>query len=181
MEPVQHADSKNFASAVMKIQLHYGFCHTIAIEKDTKFYGVCREALDLLHINCHVLSGNNYNPMMVEGVNRYLMKGLKIMTYERDSIHITLEAILLLLYAWNSCPISGTDISWSLVAVGCEFSFLIDYSTKHWELTSFPISVESYSKDLSTCLSALCKVARRLVQEHHAYHAGPYGVNSHVM
>jgi hypothetical protein len=80
MEPVQHAKSKNFASAIIKIQLRYGFCYTIVLDKGSKFYGVCREALDLLHINCHVLSGDNHNPMTVERVNQYLTKGLKIMT-----------------------------------------------------------------------------------------------------
>ncbi len=137
----------------------------------TAIYGVCCKALDLLHINCQVLSGDNHNPMMVEHVNRYLTKGLKIMTNECDSGCVALEAILLLLYAWNSCPIPGTDISWSLVAVGREFAFPIDYSTnKHWELTSSPISVESYSMDLAACLSALCKVTQLLVQEHRACH-----------
>ncbi len=106
--------------------MHYGFCHTIVLNKDSKFYGVCHEALDLLQINCHILSGDNHNPMMVERVNRYLTKGLKIMTNEHDSIRVALKAILLLLYAWNSCPIPGTDISQSLVAVGREFAFLFD-------------------------------------------------------
>jgi hypothetical protein len=171
MEPIPHANSKNFASAIMRIQLRYGFCHTIVLDKDSKFSSVCREALDLLHINCHILSGDNHNPMIVERVNRYLTKGLKIMTNERDSVRVALEAILLLLYAWNSCPIPGTDISRSLVAVGREFAFPIDYSTnKHWELTSSPSSVESYSRDLATCLSALREVAHLLVQEQQAYH-----------
>jgi hypothetical protein len=35
MEPVQHANSKDFASVIMKIQLRYGFCHTIVLEKDS--------------------------------------------------------------------------------------------------------------------------------------------------
>jgi hypothetical protein len=171
MEPIQHANSKNFASGIMKIQLRYGFCHTVVLDKDSKFFGVCHKALDLLQINCHVLLGDNHNPMIVEHVNRYLTKGLKIMTNERDSVRIALEAILLLLYAWNSCPIPGTDISRSLVAVGREFAFPIDYSTnKHWELTSFPTSVESYSRDLATRLSALREVAHLLVNKHRTYH-----------
>ena len=58
---------------------------------------------------------------------RYLNKGLSIMSNERDSVRIALEAILLLLYAWNSCPVPGNDISRSLVAVGREFAFPIDY------------------------------------------------------
>ncbi len=108
---------------------------------------------------------------MVEQVNCYLNKGLKIMTNERNSIRIALEAILLLLYAWNSCPIPGTDISCSLVAVGREFAFPIKYSTnKHWELTSLPFAVESYSRDLATRLSALRNVAHLLITEQRTYH-----------
>jgi hypothetical protein len=49
--------------------------------------------------------------------NGYLTKGLKIMTNTRNSVCIALEAILLLLYAWNSCPVPGMDISHSLIAV----------------------------------------------------------------
>jgi hypothetical protein len=128
MEPILHANSKNFALAIMRMQLRYGFCHSIVLDKDSNFYRICRKALNLLQINCHVLSGDNHNPMMVEHINWYLTKGLKIMTNERDSVHVALKAILLLLYAWNSCPIPGTVISCSLFAVGREFAFPIDYS-----------------------------------------------------
>jgi hypothetical protein len=69
MEPIQHDKYKNFASGIMKIQLHYESCHTVVLNKDSKFFGVCRKALDLLHINCHVLSGDNHNPMIVKQVN----------------------------------------------------------------------------------------------------------------
>ena len=93
MEPVTNPSATTFASAIMKILLRYGFCHTAVLDKDTKFYGVCREALDLLQINCHVLSGANHNPMLVERVNRYLTKGLKIMCNERDSVRIANEAM----------------------------------------------------------------------------------------
>jgi hypothetical protein len=34
----------------MRTQLRYGFCHTIILDKDSKFYSVCQEALDLLQI-----------------------------------------------------------------------------------------------------------------------------------
>ena len=65
-----------------------------------------------------MLSGGNHNPMLVERVNRYLKMGLKVMTNERDSVCFAMEAILLLLYAWNSAPIPGTDLSQSFVALG---------------------------------------------------------------
>jgi hypothetical protein len=35
----------------MKILLRYGFCHTVVLDKDSKFFGICREAIDLLKIN----------------------------------------------------------------------------------------------------------------------------------
>jgi hypothetical protein len=111
----------------MKMLLRYGFCHTAVLDKDSKFFGVCREALDLLQINCHVLSRENHNPMLIERINHYLNKGLQIMCNKRNSIRVALEGILSLLYAWNSCPVHGTDISQSLVAVSWEFAFPIDF------------------------------------------------------
>ena len=104
VEPVSNASAKTFASAIMKIMLRYGLSHTVVLDKDSKFLGVCRESLDLLHINCHILSAGNHNPMLVERVNRFLNKGLKIMTNERDSIRVSLEAILLQLnqHSWQA-------------------------------------------------------------------------------
>ena len=118
MEPITHASATTFSSAIMKILLRYGFYHTAVLDKDAKFFGVCSETFDLLQINQYVLLSANHNPMLVERVNRYVTKGLKIMCNERNSVRVALEAILLLLYAWNSCPVHGTDISRSLVAVG---------------------------------------------------------------
>ena len=108
--------------------------------------------------------------MLVERIGRYLNKGLRVMCNERDSVRIALEAILFLLYAWNSCPVPGTDISRSLVAVGREFAFPIDFSSgKHWELTSTASTVVSYSTELAHRLSACCEVAELLVEEQRAY------------
>ncbi len=93
------------------------------------------------------------------------------MCNEQDSVRVALEAILLLLYAWNSCPVPGTDISCSLIAVGRDFAFPINFSSgKHWELTSSASTVVSYSKELATRLSACQAVAKLLVGEQQAYH-----------
>ncbi len=143
----------------------------IGLDKDSKFFGICREVIDLLKINFHVLSSANHNPMNVKRVNCYLTKGLKIMCNERDSVCVALEASLLLLYAWTSCPVPGTNISCSLVAVGHEFTFPIDFSSgKHWELTSSPSTVVSYSKELATRLAACRQVAELLIREQRSYH-----------
>ena len=67
--------------------------------------------------------------------------------------------------------VPGTDIYRSLVAVGKEFAFPIDYSSgKHWELTSSPTTVVSYSKELAMLLSACQDVAKLLVEEQRSYH-----------
>ena len=48
MKPISHASATTSASAIMKILLRYGFCHTAVLDKDAKIFGVCSEALDLL-------------------------------------------------------------------------------------------------------------------------------------
>ncbi len=172
MEPVKHTMSTTFASALMKIQLRFVLCHTIVLNKDTKFFGTFKEAYDLLQLNRHILLGNNHNPMMVKCINCYLNKGLKIMANEHGTVRIAKEAILLLLlYAWNSMPIPGTYLSRCFVTLGREFQFPINFSTnKHWELTSTPASVQSYARDLATHLTASRETAKILVKEQRAMH-----------
>jgi hypothetical protein len=41
-EPVKKANSTNFAKALMKIMLTHGICHTIVLDKDSKFYHLQR-------------------------------------------------------------------------------------------------------------------------------------------
>jgi hypothetical protein len=100
------------------------------------------------------------------------------MTNKWDTVRVALEALLLLLYAWNLCPVPGTDISRSLVAVGREFAFPINYSrSKHWELTSSPATVDTYSKQLAERLTACCDIALLLVREQRKWHRAL--INSH--
>jgi hypothetical protein len=47
MELITKASATIFASAIIKILLRYGFCHTTVLDKDSKFLGVCCEAIDL--------------------------------------------------------------------------------------------------------------------------------------
>jgi hypothetical protein len=71
LEPVTSANTSTFASStIMKMQLRFGFCNTVVLDKDSKFFRVCRESLDLLKINCHVLLGDNHNPMLVKRLCR---------------------------------------------------------------------------------------------------------------
>ncbi len=171
MEPVKHATSTTFASALMKIQLQFSLCHSIILNKDTKFLGTFKDACGLLQLNRHVLLGNNHNPMIVKCIICYLNQCLKITANERGTVWIAMEAILLLLYTWSSAPIPGTDLSRCFVALGREFQFLIDFSTnKHWELTSTLASVQSYARDLATQFTASRKIAKNLVKEQQAMH-----------
>jgi hypothetical protein len=48
METIQHANLTTFASGIMKIQLRFGFCHTIVLDKDSIFLGAFKEAVNLL-------------------------------------------------------------------------------------------------------------------------------------
>ena len=82
-----------------------------------------------------------------------------------------MEAILLLLYAWNSAPIPGTDLSRCFDALGREFQFPIDFSAdKHFELTSSRSAIHSYLRELAKRLSSLRMVAELLIKEQRAYH-----------
>ncbi len=93
------------------------------------------------------------------------------MANECSSVRIAMEAILLLLYEWNSASILGTNLSCCFVALGYELQFPIKFLTdKHWELISTPATVKSYLKDLAIHLQALREIAKILVEEQRAWH-----------
>ncbi len=171
MELIMTADATIYTLAIIKIMLQFGFCYACILNKGSKFYGACRKTLDLLKVSPHVLSGGNHNSMILKHLNCYLNSGLHIMTNEHDSTCIALEAILLLIYAWNLCPVSGTDISQSMVAISRKFAFPINFSTgKHAELYSRPGTIESYSRELAIRLSSCREIADLLVREHRCWH-----------
>jgi hypothetical protein len=82
MEGIEHADSTSFAAALMKMQLRYGFFRTIVLDKDSKFYSTFKETATLLKMDTHTLSRVNPNAMLVERLNRYFNKILKIFNTE---------------------------------------------------------------------------------------------------
>ncbi len=93
------------------------------------------------------------------------------MTKEHDLVRVVMEAILLLLYTWNGALIPSTDPLRCFVALGCKLRFPIDLSAnKHFELTSTPSTITSYSRESALRLSVLCDVASLLVKEQPAYH-----------
>ena len=125
----------------------------------------------LLKINIHVLSGDNHNPMIVERVNRYLNKCLTIFTNERDDVRSALEGILMSLYAWNFAPVIGTDISRSLLVVGREFNFPLDFSTEqHQILTSSKLKVTSFAAEQACLLECGREIAKELIAYHRSWH-----------
>jgi hypothetical protein len=166
MEPVLTANATTYTTAIMKIMLQFGFYHTCVLDKDSKFYGMCREALDFIKVNPHVLSSSNHNPMIIKCLNHYLNAGMRIIMIELDFTCIALKAIL-----YMNCLVPSTDISRSMVAISREFAFLIDFSTgKHAELYLMPGTVESYSWDLAIHLSSCHEIADLLVWEHCCWH-----------
>ncbi len=50
MEQISNASTKAFASAIMRIIMHYRFCHMVVLDKDSQFMGVFKESFDLLNI-----------------------------------------------------------------------------------------------------------------------------------
>jgi hypothetical protein len=88
---ISNTDATTFASAIMKNMLRFGFSHTVVLNKDSKFFGVFHKSLDLLKNHYHVLFGNNHDGTLVKRLNRYLNKGLRIMSNERGSIRIALK------------------------------------------------------------------------------------------
>ena len=90
---------------------------------------------------------------------------------ERGTNKVFQEGVLMSFYAWKSAPVPGSGISRSLIVVGREFHFPIDFSArKHLDLTSLSAQVKSVAIKLAHLLPACRLVARELIHHQRAYH-----------
>ena len=170
-EPVAKANSTNYAQALVMTMLRYGIAHTIVLDKDSKFYATFRQTCELLQLNAHTISGGNHNPMIVERINRYYNKGLKIFTNERDSTSVSREGIMLLTYAWNASPVPMTDISRSMIVCGRDFAFPIDYShDKASRLTGDAKWADTFAAKQAKLLLHSREIAKLIIQETRELH-----------
>ena len=171
VEPVKELNSKTFSKALMRVLLTHGICHTVIVDADSKFKATFSEVTDLLNLNKHELAKGNHKAMLVERFNRYLNKVLRIFSNERASNRTYVEGALLAAYAWNSAPISGTDISKSLLVMGREFNFPIDFATdKTFSTNNEPEVIFEYTKELVDILKESREIYRILIDEHRAMH-----------
>ena len=95
------------------------------------------------------------------------------MTNKRGSVRVTLEVTLLLIYAWNSSSIPGINLSRSLVAIGHEFTFPVDFSAaKHLKFTSSPsiVKIKTYTRTQAKLMEASQELDTVLLEEHQEYH-----------
>jgi hypothetical protein len=171
IEELLGLNSTIFSRVIMKILLQHGFCHTIIVDADSKFKGIFKETMQLLQLNVHWASGNNHDSILVERFNAYLNKGLKILCTERSTTRSFVESAQLLAYAWNSAPMAETDISRSLVAVGREFAFPIDYLDAPAPSLDVDASIkQQYHENLRSLLKSCRDVYKVLIEEHRCMH-----------
>jgi hypothetical protein len=137
-----------------------GLPHTIVINKDRKFRKTFEATMLLLNVNLHVASGGNHDPVLTERFHVFANKSLSLFCNERDSM-----------YAWNSAPVIGTDISRSLVCVGREFKFPIEYtSSPHVNLNFDPAATTTFAEVQETVLRQSREIFKILIHEHRAWH-----------
>jgi hypothetical protein len=132
---------------------------------------VFEETMKLLQINIHTASGGNHDPILTERFHVFLTKSLTLFCNERGSVRTAPEGIQLSCYAWNSAPVTGTDLSRSLVVTGREFRFPIEYTpSKHIDFNPSTRSVESFAQNQEQLLSKSRDVFKILIHEHRAMH-----------
>jgi hypothetical protein len=171
IEPLKEMNSSSFAKSVYAILLRYGLSQLVITDPDSKFKGNFKEAFLILKIQHHLSTRGNHNAILVERFNRYLNSGLRVFNNDRDTNRVFLEGAQTLTYAWNSCPVLGTDLSRSLLTVGREFRFPIDFEADR--RISFEISDREkklFAENLMDLLMKSREVYLLLITEHRAAH-----------
>ena len=98
-EPAPKQSAETCAQALMMIMLYFGLTHTVVLDKDSKFHDTFKQSCQLLNIITHTISWKNHNAMVVERINEYFDKGIKIFANKRGMPAVSRESVLMLLYA----------------------------------------------------------------------------------
>jgi hypothetical protein len=171
IEPMKEMNSSSFARSVYVILLRYRLSHTVITNPDSKFKGQFKEAFAILRIHHHLSTRGHHAAILVEQFNRFLNAGFCVFNNDQDSNRVFVEGAQTLTYAWNSCPVIGTDLSQSLLTVGREFHFPIDFETNRQ--VSYDISNEEkklFADNLTDLLLKSREVYLLLISEHQAAH-----------
>ena len=88
----------------------------VVVDADELFIGVFRKTFEeTLLMRVHAVGRGNQNSIINEGFHCYLKKIHKLNLAYKVSLRLWLQGLFFVLYAWNSVPVDGTDISESVV------------------------------------------------------------------
>jgi hypothetical protein len=171
IEPIKEMNSSSFARSVYVILLQYGISHTVITDPDSKFKGQFKEAFAILKIHHPLSARGHHDAILAERFNRFLNAVLRVFNNDRESNRMFVGGAQTLTYAWNSCPVRGTDLSRSLLTVGREFHFPIDFETNRqvsYDITNGEKKL--FADNLTDLLLKSREVYLLLISEHRAAH-----------
>jgi hypothetical protein len=144
----------------------------VITDPDSKFKGEFKATFEMLGTQHHLSARGNHNATLVERFNKFLNSGLRVFDDDRGTNRVFLEGAETLTHAWNSCPVLGTDLSRSLLTVGREFHFPVDFTAnKHVSFDPTDASKKSHASDMTNLLEKSRTVHVMLIAEHRAAHS----------
>jgi hypothetical protein len=171
IEPIREANAKEFAKAIYRVQLRYGLSHLLITDPDSKFNGVFTKAAEILKLQHHQTARGNHDAVLVERFNRFLNAALKVFNNDHETNRVFVEGALMATYAWNSAPVAGTDLSRSLLVLGREFHFPIDFTSRqHITFKLNDKDIKTFASNMLDLMEKCQEVYTLLIQEHRAYH-----------
>jgi hypothetical protein len=143
----------------------------IITDPDSKFKGESKATFELFGIQHHLSARGNHNAILVERFNKFLNSGLHVFDNDGGTNRVFLEGAETLTYAWDSWPVLGTDLSRSLLTVGREFHFPIDFTTnRNFSFDATDKSTKSYAAEMTDLLQKCRIIYVMLIAEHRAAH-----------
>ena len=151
--------------------MRYGLCYMIVTNPDSKFKGKFKCMTTLLKDQHHMCARGRHDTILVERFHRFLNSSLTVFDNDQESNMVFIEGFFTAYYTWNSDPVATTDLSRSLLVVGREYHFPIDFQSRsHITHNLLESEVKSYAQNLTTLLVKSREIYKILIEEHRAMH-----------
>ena len=144
----KHNDTE-FSRAIYIFQMCYEFSYLVITDTDSNSKRWFSRSVELIKIKHHVYDKGNHNKITVESSKFSLNSSVMVFNNERKSNGFFLEGEIIIVWAWNSTSVAGTDIRRLLLVFGKEFHLPIDFiSRDHIAFSNSPSDINYYAFNL---------------------------------
>eukprot|EP00978_Attheya_sp_CCMP212_P008208 scaffold19187_cov69-Attheya_sp.AAC.2 len=182
--PVQQTTTAYLARMFMEhVLMKFGVCAIVVVDEGSTFNPAFVDMCACLKLRCHVCARGNHKAVGVEHFHKFLNRAVTIVSNDRGTPAVFVEASVTAAYAWNASLIDGTEIVCSIPAIGHQLKFPLDIDLAPIPrlIANAAQPVVEYVRNLSRDVAFSRELIRILLEDRRTVHRERVNEGRHIV